>query len=319
MLATRFYPYPRLALVLAGIVLLLIHFVVGIPYQFQIVFFLASILVAGIPHGSLDHLVYRRNVELSGNLFSRVLFLGFYHKYLILYGVLWFMQPGLASLVFVFLSAYHFGEIDWIWLKGNNSRSHKLLAFLYGFVLLSSLFLFHLKEAQTVVDHMQFWFSLQPSWVEGLEQNRWTFLLAGNGVIIALLAYVIYQGRFAWWMLPAGIVQMLFLETMLIQLPIFLGFGFYFSLWHSLLTLLSLRTYVWGKGGSWLSCIKEGFGNSVLAILLIGVLLLVFRSSYDINQLVSLLFIGIAVLTAPHMVVISKMFEKFRTQTGFLF
>lgn len=319
MLATRFYPYPRLALVLAGIVLLLIHFVVGIPYQFQIAFFLVSILVTGIPHGSLDHLVYRRNVELSGNLFSRFLFLGFYHKYLILYGFLWFLQPGIASLVFVLLSAYHFGEIDWIWLKGRNPNTHKLLAFFYGFVLLSSLFLFHLNEARTVVNQMQFWFSIHPSWIAGLEQQRWIFLLIGNVLVTALLALVIHQGNFSWWMLPVGIVQMAFLETMVIQLPIFLGFGFYFSFWHSLLTLLSLRTYVWGKGGSWLACIKEGLGNSVLAIVSIGILLIVLWTSYDINQLISVMFIGIAVLTAPHMLVISNMFERFRAQTGLLF
>jgi Brp/Blh family beta-carotene 15,15'-monooxygenase len=104
--------------------------------------------------------------------------------------------------------------------------------------------------------------------------------------------------------------QTLILFSLVTQLPVFLGFGFYFSIWHSLLTFQSLKKYVYGPHTSWFELVRSGAGNSLAAILIVGVVVALAVNQLSLEQLITASLFGIAILTAPHMVVISGMFSK---------
>ena len=308
------YPYPRLALVLVGCGLLLLYFLAEIPFEVQAAFFIISILVSGIPHGSLDHLVHHKNEELSGKRFSKILFLAFYHKFLFIYGLIWILSPEFAIIAFIFLSAYHFGELDWIWLKAKDNTLLKVLSTIYGVALLSNMFLFHKSEMEPIIKSMNGYFTLEPSILEILYEARIAFMSISMGLVIILLGIYIYQNKMSLKILILALLQLAFLMIIITKLPILLGFGFYFSCWHSILTILSLKSYIWGKRSDWKSCIRNGASNSIIALILVGLVIFVSEGFNELNSLISFMFIGIAVLTAPHMVVISTMFKHTKPQ-----
>lgn len=303
------YPYPRLALVLIGMGILLFHLLFPIPHWAQLVFFVASILFSGIPHGSLDHLVHKRNSLLSGKRISNVLFLIYYHKFLFIYGILWIINPGISLVIFILISAYHFGELDWVWLMGRKNHLLAFISTLYGIYLLSNMFIFHLPQMKHVTESIKSLYSVKSLSLDVLYQYRTIYLAGTTFIIIFLLLTYLIQNQLPLRTYFFAFLQMGVLLTILLKLPILLGFGFYFSCWHSILTLLSLQKYLWGRQNRWKSCIRNGLSNSFIAVVFLGLTLLLVGSSLDENSLISLMFIGIAVLTAPHMLVISKMFN----------
>jgi len=312
------YPYPRLALVLVGCGLLLLYFLTEIPLVVQASFFIVSILISGIPHGSLDHLVHHKNEELSGKRFSKILFLAFYHKFLFIYGLIWILSPEIAIITFIFLSAYHFGELDWIWLKTKENKLLKILSTIYGVALLSNMFLFHKTEMEPIIKSMNGYFTLEPSLLDILYESRVAFMSISMALVIFLIGIYIYQNKMSLKILAIALFQLAFLMIIITKLPILLGFGFYFSCWHSILTILSLKSYIWGKRSDWKSCIRNGLSNSIIALILVGLVIFVLEGFNELNSLISFMFIGIAVLTAPHMVVISTMFKHTKPQVNSL-
>jgi Brp/Blh family beta-carotene 15,15'-monooxygenase len=308
---TSTYPYPRLALVAIGAGIFLLHILVGIPYYFQLAFFIGSILITGIPHGSLDHLIHNRNTELSGLRKSPLLFFLHYHKYLVIYGLLWFLHPGIAGVVFIFISAYHFGEIDWIWMKGRQNKLLKVLSTVYGVVLLSNMCLFHLPEIYSVISSMHGHFSIETTVVDFLYTYRYTYMASSVFLVFILLTMYVFQNKMRFKVLAFASLQLGVLLLIILKLPLLLGFGFYFSCWHSVLTLLSLRDYIWGQKANWANCLKNGLSNSFIAVLLVGGTVFLLGGHTKSDDMISLMFVGIAVLTAPHMMVITKMFDHY--------
>jgi Brp/Blh family beta-carotene 15,15'-monooxygenase len=88
-------------------------------------------------------------------------------------------------------------------------------------------------------------------------------------------------------------------------MPLILGFAFYFCAWHSVLSFKIILNHVSWQTKSPQFVLKKLIPTNVVAWLFLGVLLVYFKS--DLNTLLAILFLGIAILTAPHIGVISKM------------
>jgi Brp/Blh family beta-carotene 15,15'-monooxygenase len=72
--------------------------------------FALILLVVGIPHGAIDHLISNPVFEIRSFKF----FLMKYISLIGLYLIVWYFFPLLALLAFLVMSAYHFGQTHFI-------------------------------------------------------------------------------------------------------------------------------------------------------------------------------------------------------------
>jgi Brp/Blh family beta-carotene 15,15'-monooxygenase len=304
------YPATRLLLIVLGLGLLAFYHLVEIPYKLQSGFFIASVLISGIPHGSLDHQIHRRTAILEGKKHSKWAFMGFYHKFLLIYAIMWLIHVEFAFLLFILLSAFHFGELDCAWIKGKNRKWLLAISTIYGILLLSNMFLFHIHQILPVLSSFKDLNLMDIQVFENLFPYRLEIFCGSVVTSVGLL--VGYQMRHGHSIIRMAFAacQTLILFSLVTQLPVFLGFGFYFSIWHSLLTFQSLKKYVYGSHTSWFELVRSGAGNSIAAILIVGVVVALAVNQLSLEQLITASLFGIAILTAPHMVVISGMFSK---------
>jgi Brp/Blh family beta-carotene 15,15'-monooxygenase len=142
----------RRLLLSIGVGLTLINCVLGpLPDQLQWGYFIGSVLLTGIPHGALDHLVVAGTDARQHRAFSMTRFLTRYLLLMTLYALVWWQWPGLALLAFMLCSAYHFGETDLTVLAGGSTPADRLVFLSYGWLLVSFLALSHTAESLPII------------------------------------------------------------------------------------------------------------------------------------------------------------------------
>lgn len=258
-------------------------------------FLIAGVWVTGIPHGGLDHWVAQKNAQEQGKSFKIFSFLGKYVGRMAIYGILWFISPSLGLLVFLLLSAIHFGETDLQYFQWPHPTLYRVFALGYGVSLLGGLLLTHLEE----VNQILLYFPYLHGW-----ESTYQFLLKHEGVIEAMgistiLMGLIWLGAITrqWNAAFHSIIFLVVWWLILWRLPVLLGFAVYFCCWHAVLTFMELKDFL---GVSWGKLSQRAIPFSVIA--LVGIFALVGLFWYFDHQdiLLPVLFIGIALLTAPH-------------------
>ena len=94
----------------------------------QISFLIFVLILFGVPHGALDLYI---DQHINQNKANQSLFLLKYLANILLYALVWYFFPILALIIFILITSYHFGEIDW--LGKANRPLHKLAYTLLGF------------------------------------------------------------------------------------------------------------------------------------------------------------------------------------------
>jgi beta-carotene 15,15'-dioxygenase len=302
---------------LYGAALALLHHYYALSETVQWVLFGSTMLLTGIPHGAIDHLVDSQNRLQQSKRFSLFKFLVHYLSKMALYALLWWFFPVLAFIVFMGISAFHFGETDLIALP-KHSKSEKMLFWSYGWMLLSILLFTHKTEILLIINSL-------PSFLEPVA-----------GALIALFGFyknyyfvscaILLLGASAYyhWHTAAGfgftlmvLLQGIILLIICAKLPFLLAFSFYFGLWHSLLCLQSIRQYLQQNNQqlAWKELVRKATLFSSIAITGIVLLMAIGNQYSQASDLLLWLFIGIAILTAPHMEIMSTMFDAVRNSS----
>ena len=76
-----------------------------------VVLFLAVVLT-GMPHGAIDHLVAARLWNLDRTWADQATFYGGYLALMALYGAFWIIAPAWSLVLFLVMTMYHFGQAD---------------------------------------------------------------------------------------------------------------------------------------------------------------------------------------------------------------
>jgi len=126
-------------------------FIMPISEPIQWILFAITILLAGIPHGALDHIVAKQNSTLQKLPFSSVHFYLTYVSRMALFGICWYFFPSFALLLFIVLSAFHFGETDLPLPVSIHKRSAILLQTNYGLLIVLVLLLTHSHEVLSII------------------------------------------------------------------------------------------------------------------------------------------------------------------------
>lgn len=303
----------RTILLTLGFTLLLVqHYILPIESNTQYFIFFAGILLLGVPHGAADLLVAARNADVSEKVFSRQKFFLVYLGRLALFACILMLFPVAGNILFIFFAAYHFGETDLNQFK-TNTLAGKLFIIAYGLVILSVILLHHFDDVKPIYLMFEAGHKNQAI-INWISQYRY-YILSVNGILFFIAAFIYFlrnkqtedndTGQF--------LVRFACILFILFNLPMLLGFTFYFVLWHSLLSLNSIILYLRKKNTvSYETIAKQIFLYSFLAIAGIGLFGLTGFIFINKNAVAGYIFLGLAVLTAPHMEIMYDMYGAMR-------
>lgn len=295
-------------------ILIVIHqWIHVIPDEVQWIFFSSVLILVGIPHGALDHLVDQKIQESNQANFSHW---KFHLKYLFtiaLYIFIWELFPVISFVFFLLISAFHFGETD-LSIPSDSFQS-LFLQVLYGTLLLL-IFLFVYKNNARLFESETKSFSAfihsGLSWM----QHSFFIWIAMFLFFAFTLVYLFYMpGQWQSLFMIAG--RLLFVYISSVYLPFPVSFAIYFGLWHSLLSLSNIKTFM-SDGErveiSWLQLLRKAAPLALVSIAGLIALAFIFVQFYHTKFYMLSLFVGVSVLTLPHQHIMSNMYKLIRKQ-----
>jgi Brp/Blh family beta-carotene 15,15'-monooxygenase len=304
----------RTWLLLVGCTLLLVHQVVHIfTLDIQVALFLSGIVLVGVPHGAADLLVSAQQARDAGREFNAPLFLMGYVGRLSAFAAVLYLFPLVGAVLFMLFSAYHFGETDLSRLRTETFLG-KAVVLCYGLVILGIILLGHAEEVRPILAVLDV----------SVEHVRWLDRVIGSKLFLLGISMVLFFGStFAYFVVdPASravggdfLARFALLALLLHFLPLVLGFVFYFVLWHSVLSLSNILTYLRKDGLiSTGIIVKRIVLYSTLALVGMGLLAAGGFAYLTTGTLMVSVIVGLAVLTAPHMGVMHVMYARSRDQ-----
>jgi Brp/Blh family beta-carotene 15,15'-monooxygenase len=303
----------RIVLLIIGCILLIFHqYLITISTNTQFIIFLTGILLLGVPHGAADLLVANRNADAGKKAFSKFKFLAIYLRRLFIFAaILWFF-PVAGNLLFILFAAYHFGETDLHQFK-TNTLLGKLFVISYGLVILSVILLHHFEEVKPIYQLFEAGKENEPL-INWLDINRY-YILSTTGILFFTTTFIYFlrnsntnineKGQF--------LIRFAVILFIIFNLPMLLGFTFYFVVWHSVISLNNIVLYLRNNNMYSLNIInRQILLYSVLAITGIGMFGLTGFMFISSNAVAGYIFLGLAVLTAPHMQIMHDMYNSIR-------
>jgi Brp/Blh family beta-carotene 15,15'-monooxygenase len=259
--------------------------------MYQWVWFGIILVTIGIPHGAIDHLLV--NPKIGKNELIK-----FITKYLIIiaaYILVWYFLPKTALLLFILMSAYHFGQSHFIRQKVDKFKS--ISYFMLGVFYLCVIFWGDYETTATILGNT-------------VNIENWEYL--GSFIIptlfllnTALLLFVQKDKKIKVW------VEMIILGPILYAVPLLLGFILYFGFWHALPSMLveykTLKHHF--TGNKILSFISSLLPFSLISLVGIALILGVFSNRMEEEELIMMFFILVALISAPHIWFMNKFLE----------
>jgi len=248
-----------------------------------------AIILFGIPHGGFDAAIARRNDLLSNSLLS---WAGFHLAYVFiaaLVAILWWWFPLPSLILFLIISAFHFGASDIA-----DTGSDWLPWLCHGGLITIVIPSVH---PQVVMSIFALLTNVQQSeWLIGILQLIFYIW------ILCCIGYCIFTWHQKKYRKP--LFNLFCLIGIVILTPPLVSFALYFCLWHS--PGHTLRLWKSLPRNIRKSTLKEAAVYTLLAWLTLIVLFLSLNGSVT-EILLQLIFIGLAALTWPHMILVDYM------------
>ncbi len=305
----------RVILLLSGVLLLITNqYLMPLSEQFQFIVFFSGILLLGVPHGAADMLVATTYAADQNKRFSKTIFLVKYLARLTAFGLILYFFPLFGNLLFIAFAAYHFGETDLYQFK-TNTVAGVFFVGSYGLLILGVILLNHFE---TVIPLLQLFDAgiKHIDFIHFLEVNRYVILSVFAVIFFASTFYYFYTIEIPSKNKERFLIQLALILFILYHLPMLLGFTFYFVVWHSVLSLRNIINYLRKDGSMSVATVtKQMIMYSALAIAgitIFGLTGFMFTSN---NAMMVYVFLGLAVLTAPHMQIMQLMYQSIRSKT----
>ncbi|CAM3887885.1 Brp/Blh family beta-carotene 15,15'-dioxygenase [Flavobacterium cucumis] len=266
----------------------------------QVILGFLLIFTFGILHGAND-LVLINHLETKKK-YTFIKILTSYVTVVLISVFLFTKIPILALLLFILVSAYHFGEQHWHHLiKDCNKKLIKMFQLVYGLEILMLLFVFNQEEVIEIINKIA-----QVKLSNNLIINAFliiTTLLLVTTVIIYRKSHLIKK-----W----GVEQLFYLFLLCILFKssnLIWSFAIYFIFWHSIPSIYEQIVFLYGKYNlqNFVRYLKTAFFYWLFSIMGIGIL---FFTAKDMIIFDALFFSFLASITFPHVLVIVKMYEK---------
>jgi beta-carotene 15,15'-dioxygenase len=249
---------------------------------------LIGFVFPGIPHGAIDHYLA---ISENQDKYYLLLFVLKYTSVMVLIGILWFLQPLVGLTLFIFYSAWHFGETDMRRLKS----FHPLYAFLSGFGMLTFMLSSHGAE-------FRYYLTLLGvnNFKEVTDNTYWIISLSTLfGLIVNGLTHVRDKTRYF------CLLVILVLGSFL---PLLLAFGIYFILIHSVSGWIDIKA---GLKISTSRLLIRALPFSIGAFVVMGAFIFLSNTNHTfLDNYISSFFIALAAISAPHILLMSKFYHR---------
>jgi Brp/Blh family beta-carotene 15,15'-monooxygenase len=260
-----------------------------------------GILIAllGIPHGATDHVLDHFTRSGKPAYHPTAGFIARYLLLIVIYTIVWILLPTFSLIVFLVLSAYHFGETQW--LRSHRQNPSRILHFTWGGSLLGILFLIHYDDAFMLV-----------SGVVATHYYLAGFMILAVVSILAVITWVWLISRLSMLEWLRHLTEFMMLILLFRFTPLLFGFVIFFSLWHSLDAIILQISGIRKSYPQFNSKVflKAAYPFSLIS--LVGIALIVGALVFlDLNiHPVTLFLIMISLLTLPHMIEVEKFYRR---------
>ena len=230
-----------LTIILGSILLFWQAYQGQLSQEIQVAFFITLILLTGIPHGALDHLIQKATDNQQNKVYNLQ---GFIIKYLLimgLYGLCWYFFSGISFIVFLVISAWHFGETD-LENAPQNAQIWSFTRLLYGFYVLAFILLTHAQEVSPIVARM-----IDPA---SKAMVIWEFVQRNVKQILYLLGlslstiFIVAQSEYFIKFDKIRLLRLAIVLILSIYLPLLPAFALYFGGWHALCAFDTIHGYL---------------------------------------------------------------------------
>ncbi|TRX23516.1 hypothetical protein FNW25_12690 [Flavobacterium franklandianum] len=269
--------------------------------RLQIISGFVLILSFGILHGANDlQLIDKIDIVKHKNSTFRILI---YYVIVVLMGILLFyLFPLLALVIFIVVSAYHFGEQQWQKLPNSLPIWSRILnQFLYGFTILFLLFVFHTNQVQNII------FNITNFKIPN--QYFWELLKVTGIAFISLSCYLYWKILKIRKKLLLEFFHLVVFSIIFKSSSLIWGFAIYFVVWHSVPSIIDQIKFLNGSVSKkhFLSYCKAAAVYWFVSILGIALIYFFLKEEQLFN---AVFFSFLAAITFPHALVITRMFHR---------
>ncbi len=265
----------------------------GIPVLTLIA--LAAVVIIGLPHGALDGVIAIQ-LGMSQNLLSLIRFLAIYIAAAAVVVGAWMVAPVICLLAFLVVSMLHFGMGD---VRAGNGWQGMLEALAHGGLVVAGISHMHREEVDMIFGYL----------VDGNTLLVWQGLeIIAIFVAVALLFCMVQGVINRRW--RGGLGELVILGAIFAFTPPLVGFAIYFCLVHtprhvrailsSVSSGLSRRLILFQVV---LLSVASWFAGGLAFWLLLG-------AETAEAALMRVVFIGLAALTVPHMILVDGLFRR---------
>ncbi len=270
--------------------------IAGIPVLTLIA--LAAVVIIGLPHGALDGVIAIQ-LGMSQNLLSLIRFLVLYIAAAALVVGAWMVAPVICLLAFLVISMLHFGMGD---VRAGNGWQGMLEALAHGGLVVTGISHMHREEVDVIFGYL----------VDGNTLVVWQGLeIIAIFVAVALLFCMVQGFINRRW--RGGLAELVILGAIFAFTPPLVGFAIYFCLVHTPRHVRAILASV-SSGVSRRLILSQVVLFSVASWVAGGLAFwLLLGAETAEAALIRVVFIGLAALTVPHMILVDGLFRRLQS------
>ena len=259
---------------------------------------LLLILIIGVSHGSLDHIKGKKLISLF-NIKSTYIFYIIYILISAAVVITWILLPSITLIVFLMIASYHFGKEDTQLLISKRSYFTQILYFFKGFLIILAPLYFHFQETIEIfklllIDNEVFYSSLN-----FIETNK----IIQIGIVSSTLSSIfLFLKNFE---IKKFVIFLDYFSIIILNyyLSPLLAFTIYFCFLHSIRHSISLAIDLDPNSvaNGFRLFVKKALPLSILTAIFSFIALYLLSNSYNLDSaILKIIFIGLASLTFPH-------------------
>lgn len=280
-------------------ILAIINFFLEIPSEYKYFFCFLLIATIGVSHGAYDG---KKGEKLFYNKFKnwRFIFYFTYFTLAIFVLIIWYISPLVALITFLIVSSLHFGKEDLEIYLNKKYKHHLLIYFLKGSLIILLPLFFNFEKTNLIFNTILF----SKNYVM-LSNNNVKFILIINLSIQILFYLFIFLKK----KLKRNDLIAIIFEIYLIVITFYLfnpivAFTLYFCFMHSLKNILHISNELDPKLFKGLKIfLKQSLFLTLLTFfILFFCLLFLINFTFFENVAEKIIFIGLASLTLPHII-----------------
>ena len=294
-------------MVLAVVLLSIVY--PGLAEQEQLVPGMLLLLLIGLPQGATDFTLVRQRTQ-GGTGHHVIRFNLHYLALMLVYALLWYVQPLPAFLLFLAISIYHFGQANW-WRIPEDSSLRVALFVLWGSFVLFTPLLLHYEEAVPILSEL---LGQKAPPMNNIVRYLVPALLLNFNVILILYAggrNRIVPLRMKWELFQLGLLMVLFWFA-----PLLVGLAVYFVLFHSMETARDQIEYFQHEEPDF------GWKKYLVRALPLALICLAAGITWYLSSMIfeanlwrlSWFFIFISLISLPHVILMEGFYNRQRRQ-----